>query len=307
MHRNKKILSIFILLLVSIPLLAQNKSSVTLSGATDDTDNLNLIIEFLAGSAPDADIQITVAEMPDDMPVAFTVPDNMTLVGTINRGQPFGLGLEVWILSALDPQETVDTIAADFLANDWFAPEDIYVGNGGFTPHQNIGMGLCAADGEQFVWVNAQERTAGTYTTLQLQEAHVPPFCFGDTSVRQPEGVPQAFNMLPTLTTPDGVTVNPYAGGGGGGGLGRSSASSSIELVSELPLSAIADEYITQVNEQGWELNANGSTSQNAFATWTIIDEDGVLWRALLNITAYPDNPNAFFANIQVENVPDNN
>ncbi len=102
--------------------------------------------------------------------------------------------------------------------------------------------------------------------------------------------------LIPQFTVPDDVNIVTS--------LNRRAAITTATLTTTLPADEIAVSYDEQLMTFGWQ-RVDGEASANyAWSTWTLTDDGGIAWNAILTIIANPA-PNEFSAMLQIhEAVP---
>lgn len=110
-----------------------------------------------------------------------------------------------------------------------------------------------------------------------------------------------AYTLLPSLSTPEGVTATTQQGGGGAtfNNLTRN-ASTSVILITEKSAGEVLTAYNAQLIDAGWTLVAEESGNTSAQSIWSFVAE-GASWGAVLNIMQNPVNENEYLAMLIIQ------
>lgn len=298
----KRILILIILLLVIPFTSAQDTSSVEVIGG-DEADLREFIKVMAGGYGPMGigSVTVTIGELPDDIQVELPTMDGFTVVGAIQR-EKMG-SWQIWYRAGGSAQDATDAFSQEMLNLGWFVADEVVRSMGGFVSTQQATNAFCFADPIAFVYINAVNQSDDEVViNLNVETGNMPLFC-------SEEGIPNEimmndpFQVLPTLSAPEGVTIRLGGGGGGGGGpMGLQSASTTAVLITEMTAAEILPLYNEQIEAAGWTLVESSGDEMGAWSTWIMEDpETERTWSGVLTLTALPAGEGDFFAMLYVE------
>jgi hypothetical protein len=285
-----------VLLLAVVAVAAQNVGTQVIGG---DEDALRELVSRAFTAFPvysDQETSIYVGSLPDDLPFDLPLPDDIRVIGSIDRGD---MGAVEIILDSSQQPESIVAFFADTLAgNDWTVVNTFP--GGGFTTGASDTAFYCSPEQDVMVNVSAFGYSSGSDIRLYVNpgESYV---CDG---AAESMGFQEPYSLLPQLQTPEGVKLLQGGGSGGGGGPGFQSTSTQAYLESDLSIGEIAAAYNEQLEAAGWIMIDEESAGKLAWSGWTIEGEEKV-WDGTLTITASPTADNQYSAVLTILETPD--
>jgi hypothetical protein len=283
MRKITRVLTLLLLAALSIPGFAQDAEVV----GGDEATLREFISRYLgvmgAPGAPQASVRI--GQLPEDLPFEVRVPDATQVLGTVFNSDAFYTSYQVIATSNLSPDDVKAFYDSAYAGEMWAAATQGYQ-PGGFIERPSAYQAYCFNQSEAILNMNAVAMEDGA-TDLRLY-INMPgdAYACGGTPPEQPPH-PDPYAKLPTLQTPQGVTLVPGSVGGGGRP-GFMSAASTALLDTARSLDDFGPEYFAQLEAQGWTAVQTGVAEGSAWSTWTFTDEDGLSWIGMFNLTAYP-------------------
>ncbi|WP_163669357.1 hypothetical protein [Adonisia turfae] len=86
---------------------------------------------------------------------------------------------------------------------------------------------------------------------------------------------------IPTLQTPSKTFVQSLGSGGS-----ATNFDSNVHISSQLTTDELAEHYLGQMHQAGWQQQAVAQSDKSLVSVWTFTDDSGVLWRAWLTLIA---------------------
>jgi hypothetical protein len=290
--------------------LAQDPTAVPTSGTAPafqttvtggDEETLRaFILRYVVGTAPGQDVNITIGELPTDLPFTLPIPSTTILYGNVARMGQGGSAnyYDVAFDTTETPQAVVDFYKQAFTDPDWLLTNESVVPPSAFSGQTNAYSSFCYQQGAATLNVNAYNEGRGiTNVNVVMQ---VP----GDIYMCSPSQAPvndPIMSLIPSLALPEGVTVQSNMGGGLSYYTpnGRSNSVGAI-LQSERSLTDIANDYNAQLAAVGWQQVFTENSEHTALSNWTLTDETGKTWHGSLLILADTE-PNVYNALIYIE------
>lgn len=281
-----------VLLLAVAAVAAQNGAADVIGG--DEAAVRELLSRTLASypAYDGSETTVQVGSLPDDLPFELDLPDDMRVIGTIQRGAPSPT--EIYIDSAQPPEAVISFFAERFAGEDWKLVDGFP--GGGFTTTPSDSAFYCNETLNTFVSLNAFGYGEGmSDLRLYISPADNYPCADADGSF-----TPDPYRLLPQLQTPEGVTLLQGGGGGGGGGSGFQSVSTQAYLESDLPLEDIATAYNEQLEAFGWQAVGEENGDKLSWSGWTL-EGDGQTWAGTLTLTASPTAAKQYSATLSIQ------
>jgi hypothetical protein len=286
-----------VLLLAVVAVAAQSAVTQVIGG--DETALRELLSRAFVAypSYTDQETAVYVSSLPGDLPFELTLPDNIRVIGSIDRGDL--TGIEIILDSDQSPEAVVAFFSDTLLSSDWHVI-DTFPG-GGFTTGASDTAFYCSPDNRVMMSISAFEYGGGTDIRLYIN----PSGSYVCNESANSLGYDEPYGLLPQLKTPEGVELLQGGGSGGGGGSGFQSVSTQAYLQSDLPLDEIVAAYNAQLEAAGWHLVGQESASKLAWSGWTIEAENRV-WGGTLTFTASPTAPDQYVATLSILETPAN-
>ena len=301
MQKHRFILMILLLTITVMPTFAQAES-VTIMGG--DEASISRLLEKMSAnySQTGSHIEIWIEQLPDDLPFDLEIPENMEIIGSIDRGE-FG-GIEVYAESTELPQDISATFAEIVMQlPEWtLMGADMRRPTGGFVDVPPSFINFCHESGEMGIMFTAQPSAEITNINFSIQRGDFVFSC-------EPELMASSriqndpFSLIPELRSPEGVHLDPSrTGGGGGGGFpGTRFASQSAILKTELSLSEFYSTYTEQLEALDWEFIGSDVDETFSWSNWKFIDSDEDEWAVTFTISLHPLADDTYFANILIQ------
>lgn len=269
MYRSMFLLSV-VLLLVGCGGGAAEQSPVPVAhgsgGAVFETLAYRLLARHSGGDPTPGEVEILVAQLPEDLPVAVPLPDGAQVVGSLLRGR---VGTEI----VLDAHQTADQVLEFYektmTGEGWIA--FAYPTEGGFVPGiGRTGLTFCSETDDSVLWVGAFEMEDGpTDVRLDLRAEPSLGSCTKDTAAPK--------HPIPLLADPPGAQQTTAGFGGS-----SDSYNAEVELLSDLDLATVEAHYAGQLAAAGWQRRDGGQSGPLAWSTWYHRDEGDQEWQGLL-------------------------
>jgi hypothetical protein len=292
--------------LVIIPVAAQDDGEVV----GGDEAGLRHFISFLTNTfqAPDSPAPtVHVGEvLPEPL---FQVPlvEDATVIGSIDYvedGMLYSQPDQILYETALSPQEVVtfynENLGDTFSIPSSFAPPP----GGGFMPENTTQYTqFCYNEGDGALFINAMPFDGGTRVNLNLGDAESAQYICS-TEMMEDTRFPDAFQMLPKLSAPDGVRVvagygEPIGGGGGGGGSSVEASSNATLISDTMGAQDLLAYYLEEVSGEGWTIDSTTTVEEGGWLSITRTEDDK-LWGGMITIIKDPTAENEFNAYVAV-------
>jgi hypothetical protein len=197
----------------------------------------------------------------------------------------------------------VESLWQGLLEQGFTTPVDAEMRNTGqvFLPQNPFVIdALCSPDGK-FVLYNSTITIGDAEPVLRLSISTAPTIA-GPCSTTAYNPYPQV-QVLPQLTPPAGAIVQQSGGGGGG-----NSISAEAEIQSALSGSELAEHYMAQLEQTGWQRVDESATDLVAWSAWHFLDENANRWNAVFYVVPlWEDNGDqngTWFATLRAEVQP---
>jgi hypothetical protein len=269
MYRGVLFLAVILLLLGCVG-QATEQSPGLIASAGNEAAFRTLAHRLLArrsGGAPaPKEVQILVAQLPEDLPIEIPLPDEARIIGSLVRG---GEGTEIVLDATQAVAQVLDFYQETLTAEGWIA--FAYPTEGGFVPGiGRTGLTFCSGANNSVLWVGAFESEDGpTDVRLDLRTEPNLSSCTKDTVAPQ--------HPIPLLEDPPG-SRQTTAGFGGS----TDSYNAEVELKTELDSAAVEVHYADQLEAAGWLRRDGGQSGPLAWNTWYYQDEGGQEWQGVL-------------------------
>jgi hypothetical protein len=262
---------------ISAPASAQ---VATISGGTDATA-LQKLATRMAGPGP---AKIYVGTLPDDWKDPAPLPNGATLVGSVERGTTTQLYYDLGAGSTTIADYTVVLQSAG-----WTASSALGV-SGGFAS-TSLPSIYCGAAGKPILTIT---QPSGSDHSFSISLGDDPnPLC----SAQGPLGFIQALRgPLPTLVPPANATMTgsavPFRFGATG-----------AKIISKAPLSNLIEAFASQMIAAKWQKLDSAISAHTATASFTLTDERGVPWEAVITIYAAPGFTDTYYSLVDTTNL----
>ncbi len=286
-----------VLLLAVVAVAAQNSGTQVVGG--NETALREMVSRAFATYPAYADSEATVyvGSLPKDLPFELKLPDSIRVIGSITRGNT--MPTEILLDATQSPAQVTQFFDDIFSADDWTIM-DTFVG-GGFTDESTDSGLYCNPANDLMVSVNA----FGYGSDMSDVRVYITPDdsskC-GGSSDDPPVQVPH--NLLPQLTTPEGVRLLQGDNMDGGGGAGFQSVSTHAYLETELSMPEVAAAYNEQLTAAGWIPVGEETSDKLSWSGWSV-QGDNQMWAGTLTITANPTVENQYMATLSILETPD--
>src|SRR5581483_193732 len=158
--------------------------------------------------------RIVTDNLPDGLPIELPIPLGGVLLGSLARVSDQQLASADIIVDAPGDTEQIDSFyEQNFLANGWTAPP-IGLGpmRGGFMPMAGPTSSRTFCRGASGPWLSVTLRALAN--GKQEVRIHVDLTSAGPCAGGGPRSIPVGMQMLPALSAPPGVPLEPGGGGG---------------------------------------------------------------------------------------------
>jgi len=235
------------------------------------------------GQQPSPTVQLLPGQVPDALPFTLTLPPGARVVGSMVRsGGPIA-GTTVVLDAPGTREDVLAFYQRDLEAQGWHAAAvGPYPSSGGFqVSGPGISPTYCQGPSDPSLTVTVFARPTGP-NDVRLSTSASPGLCSVPAPPASPPPMPLAATLLPRLTPPAGVELQP--GSSFGGGSNRWSSEATAET-SRSPAELEAH-FAAQLAAAGWTRQSGGADERLAWSAWTLPDEGD--WSGLLLVAAWP-------------------
>jgi len=263
-----------ILLLLGCAGQAAEQSSGPIASAGSEAAVRTLAHRLLArrsaGAPAPEEVQILVAQLPEDLPIEIPLPDGARIIGSLVRG---GEGTEIVLDATQTVAQVLDFYRETLTAEGWIA--FAYPTEGGFVPGiGRTGLTFCSGANNVVLWVGAFEAGDGPADVrLDLRTEPTLASCTKDAVAPK--------HPIPLLEDPPGARQTTAGFGGS-----TDSYNAEVELKTELDSVTVEVHYSHQLKAAGWLRRDGGQSGPLAWSTWHYQDEGGQKWQGLLLVIA---------------------
>lgn len=251
---------------------------------------LTLALRLLASRYPGApqgqEPQYFPGRVPDNLPFAIPLPDEIAIVGSVIRAEQ---GIEIVADTPLLPDQIRNFYQTRMTAAGWSTP-DLPGPHGGFTPggaHER-GMLFCQGTRGPALEVGLFP-VPGAQLDLRLRlitDTRYSPCAHTQRMMTRQ-------SVIPDLSAPPGAYQH-----GGGGSWGGDSVHSTATLETDLPLAHVTAHYAAQLEAAGWSRSSEGQSEPQAWSSWSFTDEEGQSWVGLFSMLQLPEAPRQYFLQV---------
>jgi hypothetical protein len=229
-------------------------------------------------------VELLPGQAPDDLPFALALPPGARLVGSmVRQGGPLSGATIV-----LDAPGTADALLAfyeqELEGQGWHAASvGPFPTSGGFQVNRpGIGPTYCLDTRGPSLSIAVNPSPTGP-SDVRLTTSAGPSLC---SATAPPVGVPLpplAATLLPRLTPPPGVVLQP--GSSSGGGSNRWSSEATAETTRNP--SELEAYFADQLAAAGWTRQDGSAAGHLAWSAWTVPGDGD--WRGLLLVAEWPE------------------
>ncbi len=290
---------LFVLLLVVSVFVGVLRAQSTRVTGGSDQDLRDLIAKYIGGYSTGQDVEIIVAGAPNNLPFALPTPPNTRLLATIVRDN-------VEVVSAFaadgssinslgkviefvyDTQQDAMTLAAfvrEFTSRIEGLKETQFSESKpvGFNANSSFYAAYCAADKSAGLSIDGYaDLNMGSYNYMVRLLMPAEAYMCSEQDNQMPPYIDPMQQLMPALTTPEGVRVVPQMAGVFY--TLQDTISSQAMLVSERPLAEIYQAYAAQLEAAGWTRNSEEIASTIAYSTWGVGNANNREWVGTLMI-----------------------
>jgi hypothetical protein len=261
----------------------------------DDAQLRAFIARYVGIVGSPTPISVTVGSLPQ-LPFAMPLPDGVTVVGAVTRFNNAGdasanTGYDLLLQGGAGPGQILDFYTQTLNGAGWATIQSDVGEPTGFTASSNAYGIFCLPDNSASMSINPYTPDG---TLILTSITVITPADVYQCQTSETAPPPNAFELIPSLSLPSGVTVVNNMGGGLSYYLGQSASSSAI-LSTTLTLAEIAPVYVEQLTGKGWTPISSESGERFFISDWTLVDANGKTWRGTFILTkdATPDTVNA--------------
>ena len=250
------------------------------------------------------DAQIVVGQLPDDIPVALTLPPTLQVDAAVTRDWPGSKSVQVYLSSSLGRARSETLLKARLEAaglTPFTPPAEAYGWGWGFVD-QNVAAAtpptlFCGPNA--YAELSTEEGSGGAQLTLSLNERtrqfNAYTVCDEEAYAFRPYDAPP----LPPLAPPEGATVRGIEGGSV-----FSAQTSSVALETSLTAEQVAAHYRDLLTAD-WRLQASGGDDALGYSQWLGQDEAGQAWYVVLLVMGPALYPGQVTGTLLAVPVPD--
>lgn len=261
----------------------------------DDAQLRAFIARYIGIVGSATPVSVTVGSLPQ-LPFAMPLPEGLTVIGGVTRFNNMGdtsanTSFDITLQGGTDPGQILDFYTQTLSGAGWNTIQTDVGQPTGFTESSNAYGIYCLADNSASMTVNpyTPDGTLILTTITVLTPADV-------YQCQTPEAQPpaNAFELIPSLALPSGVTLINNMGSGLSYYFGQSASNSAI-LGTAMPINDIARGYVDQLTASGWTLVSSEGGERFFISDWTLTDANGKPWRGTFMLTkdSAPDTVNA--------------
>ncbi|GAC1392797.1 MAG: hypothetical protein NVS4B11_16070 [Ktedonobacteraceae bacterium] len=239
---------------------------------------------LLAGGFP--------ASLPFDVPF----PDGYQVVGSFIRTPEDTLLL---LDTDQSPAEIIAFYTQQMQAAGWSEPDVLrrQRHEGGFT-HTAVRASyitFCKGQRGPALMISAsrgQNEGAKTQVRLNLDTSSR-----GSPCMQSSEIFMGVHALIPPLEPPTG---GRQWGGGGGSDSESASTSATLDMESDTTLPLLADHYVRQLEQGGWQRTGEGSTEPMAWSTWELRDKEQERWMGMFALLQVPGMERKYYMQMNI-------
>jgi hypothetical protein len=255
--------------------------AATFAGSTNPTALQKLAARIAGGGKS----KIFVAALPDDWHAAVPLPDGVTLVGSVERGSAIQVYYDLGSNTA-----TLAAYAAQLQSAGWTPNSSLALFQGGFATKSEIPDILCGTNGKPAVSITSP---SGPDRSFSVTIAPKNPLCASGGPLAMFRGLR---GPLPSLVAPEGVKLT-------GSSMPFRFGSTGATLVSKTPLPALVESFAAQMVAAKWQRLDTSVGVHTATASFSLTDEHGTPWEAVITIYAAPGRDNTYYSLIDTTNL----
>jgi len=256
--------------------------SVVVSAPANESGLQKLAIR-LAGSDG---ARIYVGALPKDWTTPVPLPAGATIVGSVRRGA----NLRIYYDLPDSGKAVITAYTSRLVAAGWTSNSTLEAFHGGFSANAEVPVVLCGPAGQPGVTISSPERNGSFEVSIAPHEA----LCASTNGPLAFLG--QMRGPLPTLVAPDGVAMTssplPYRFGASG-----------AKLVSKDSIATLIQAFTAQMTAANWHQLDSTVGAHAGSASFSITDERGVPWEAILTIYAAPDRSDTYYSLVDTTNL----
>jgi hypothetical protein len=227
--------------------------------------------------------KIYVGKLPDDWKATAPLPSGAKLVGSVERGTTTQLYYDFGPGGG-----TIADYAASLQSAGWVPNATISPGGGFASP--SLPSIYCGAAGKPVLTIT---QPSGPDRSFAISLANANPLC----NAQGPLGIMQSLRgPLPTLAAPENATMTgsvvPFRFGATG-----------AKIVSKAPLASLIESFGSQMVAAKWQRLDSAVGAHTATASFTLTDEHGVPWEAVITIYAAPGVSDTYYSLIDTTNL----
>ncbi len=263
---------------------------------------LRLLSPYGYDTSAERQPQFLVGRVPPKFPIELPLPEDAQVVGSVVAHRRTDI-----LFDTREPMESIQRLYYQHMtALGWLAMNDPTqaarptIRAGGFVSYRENRQTLYE--------VFSQGESGPTLSVItRLPQDGILPVQVAFQIYDRPEQSPfwrrthDMFEVLPTLSPPDGG--EQWAGGGSGG---SGEVWNNARLRTQLDLTGVATYYSAQLTEAGWVL-VDGSwapttevgSKGSAWSYWRFTDDQGHSWQSLFTALTHPDTPHEYFLVVQ--------
>lgn len=273
-------------LLALMGLAASAELQDKLSGAKEPSVEelaTRLLEATYPGSGELKGAQLLPGELPQEMPADLPLPDGTRIVGSKIQED---MGIDIVLDVTLAPDEALEFYRQALTPQNWTETE-IPGSDRGFVPG-DPSLTFCQGRKKASLTVTAHPQDNGSDLRLSfITDIDSSPCSWAG-------GYDDWLKPIPKLPTPLGAKQSSenYMGFG-------SNAAVLATLETDMNSSSLANYYGDLLQAANWTLKGEVQSRPSSWSTWSIEDEEGILWKGILMALDLPGNESQSFVLVE--------
>jgi hypothetical protein len=227
------------------------------------------------------EVQLLPGELPQELPVDLPLPEGTRIVGSKIQED---MGIDIVLDVPLTPDEAIEFYRQALAPQNW---TETNLWDGGFKP-ADPSLTFCGGRKKASILLSAHPKDNGSDLRLSfITDIDSSPCSWAGSFV-------DWMKPIPRLPCPPGAKQSSENSMGGG-----SNVAVSAVLETEMNSSTIADYYADLLQSANWTMKGEVQSRPSSWSTWSIQDDEGVLWEGILMAVELPGNESQRFVLVQ--------
>lgn len=248
--------------------------------------------------------QLLVGQLPPALPFALPLPDRCRIIGTFIRSPET---MQIMLETEQLPAQVMTFYTEHMQALGWSEPDFSHrhrQREGGFvhTMHPSLAATtLCKGrHGPSLVISASGRQNEGEQTEVRL---HLDTRSRNSPCGQSSEIFMGVRTLIPALEPPPG---GRQWSGGGGSDSDSAHTTATLDMQSDMALSALASHYARQLEQAGWQRTDEGNNGPMAWHTWEFSDRENERWQGVFTLVQLPGMMRKYYVQIHINWVGNN-